>query len=467
MMRRYFFGPLVLALALVGWLGDANAEEEGPELTVTDIFRLIEANGQYAFAAAAAEIDIAKARLDEASAALYPSLSLNATGQRYQSSKKGLVDNAEIYGALEVVQPIYDFGRSGASIDAAGSEFQATEQALITARNTVLIEGLALFFDLHASEVQLRAYNETHASAYVRWDRAKEQLALGRASPVEVAKALALVERTRLDYFLERSRNNTYRIRLEELIAGGLPEELISPPPPPASPPLDADRDEFARTVVDKNPEIAALGKQIEAAAARRGGVSSLPSLNAFGNVGHSSRDLRGRNEYAIGARLSWPIFDGGVQGATRNRLAAEESRLNARLEMKRRQLRLKAHSALMDLGVAYQRVVSAKAGLEYAARNLLRRQQLYSQERVADLGRAMIENSLAEATLIRATGSFNIEQARVALLMGEHPGRGLEEGYLSSVLGGEGAPQEDYIPKEGSGYGQEDQDKVNRNIEE
>ena len=154
-----------------------------------DVLGLIEANGDYAFQAAAADISIAKARLSEANAALYPSLTLDATGQKFESTVKGLEETSEIYGKLEVVQPIYDFGQTGSSIDAAGSEVEAAEQAMTTARNTVLMEGLALFYQLHASELQMRALNEMHASAYVRWDRAKENFGLGRASPGEVAEA--------------------------------------------------------------------------------------------------------------------------------------------------------------------------------------------------------------------------------------------------------------------------------------
>ncbi len=466
MGRTLLAGLLSAAVLTLAGGASSWAQEEDNQLTAARILQMIEDNGAYAYAEAAAGIDIARARLDEASAGLYPSLSLSATGQRFRSSSLSVTDNDEAYGALEVVQPIYDFGRTGAAVDAAGSDVKAAEQALITARNTVLLEGLALFFDLHASELQLRAYNETHASAYVRWDRVKEQLELGRASPVEVSQALALVEKTRLDYFRELSRNNIYRIRLEELIGGDLPEELIFPPPPPEKPPLDVIREDFAQAVMERNPDIVALTRQIEAASARRGGVSNLPSLDAFGSLGKTSRDVSGRNEYAVGARLSWSIFDGGLQGATRNRLAAEESRLNARLETTRRQLRLKAHKAMMDRDVSYQRVVSAKAGLDYSAKNLLRRQQLYSQERVADLGRAMIENSAAEAELIRATGAYQMERARIAMLLGEHPGQGLAADFLASVLGQQDAPSDDYIPKGGSGYGQEDQDKVNRNVE-
>ena len=465
-MHRSGHGLIIGAICLLGWTGVPAAQEQTSELSTLELLALIDANGKYAFAAAAADIDIARARLEEANSALYPSLSLDATGQRYQSTQKYREDNAEVYGTLEVVQPIYDFGQSGAEIAAADSEVAAAQQALVTARNTVLLEGLALFFELHASELQLRAYNEIHASAYVRWDRIKEQMGLGRASPVDVAKALALVEKTRLNYYRERSRNFTYRIRLEELIGDTLPVELISPPRPPEKSPPEVDREEFSRIVAARNPEMLALMKQTGATKARRGAISSLPSVEAFGNVGHSSRDMRGRNEYAVGARLSWPLFDGGIKGAQRNRLAAQESRLNARVEIKRRQLRLKAYQTLMERDDSFQRVIAAKAGQEYASKNLLRRQQLYSQERVADLGRAMIDNSQAEAELIRATGAFLLEQARIAMLLGDHPGKGLEPGFLASIMGTGEELGGGYVPKDGSGFGQEDQDKVNRNIE-
>jgi len=464
-MDLRWISPVFMPLLFLAEIATSWAQEAPSELTSLEILQLIEANGDYAFAAAGADISIARARLDEAKSALYPSLSLNTTGQVYQSTENN-IDNAEVFGALEVVQPIYDFGKSSSEIEAAGSDVEAAQQALITAKNMVLLEGLSLFYNLHASELQLRAYNEIHASAYVRWDRIKEQLGLGRASPIDVSKALMLVEKTRLDYYRERSRNNTYRIRLEELINQTLPGELIMPPPPPAKGPQETDREEFAKLVTQRNPEMMALMKQAKARGLQRSGISSLPSVEAFGNVGHSSRDLRGRNEYAVGARMSWPIFDGGIKGAQRNRLAAEESRINARMEVMRRQLRLKAHSALMNRNDTFQRVISAKAGLDYAQKNLLRRQQLYSHERVADLGRAMIENSQAESELIRATGAYRLELAGIALLLGDHPSKGLEDGYLVSIMGTKATPAQGYIPKGGSGFGQDDQNKVNRNTE-
>jgi len=461
-------GAWLVAVSLMGPAAMAWAQEAGDEAVgASRILELIEANGDFAFAEASADIGIARARQSKARAALYPNLGLTATGQRYQSSEKWRADNAEIYGTLEVVQPIYDFGRSSAEIDATGSDVAAAEEALSAAQGAVLLEGLALYYDLHASELLLRAKNEDHASAYVHWDRAKEQLGLGRASPVEVAETLTLVEKTRLVYYRERSRNNMLRLRLEELTGLTFDKELIAPPPPPGSAPPDIDREKFAQVVIDRNPALKGLVKQAEAAGIRREAVTSLPSIEAFGNVGHTSRNLRGRNEYAVGARLSWPIFDGGINSAERSRLAAEQSRILSRLENKRRELRLKTYEALMGLENSYQQVVSALAQHDFASKSLLRRQQLYSQERVADLGRAMIENTASEADLVRATGAYLSDLAAIAVMIGEHPARALEDGFLAGLDGVvHDRPDGQYTPKGGSGFGQEDQDKVNRRIE-
>jgi outer membrane protein TolC len=455
----YIFVPMFFMTGMaISW-----AEEPPPMLSPLEILELIEANGDHAFAVAGADISIAQARLEQAKSALYPSLTLNSTGQIYRSTQKSN-DNAEIYSALEVAKSIYDFGKKGVGIDAAGYDMEAAQQALITTKNAVLLEGLALFYNLHASELQLRAYNEIHASAYVRWDRAKEKYGQGRTGPIEVSEALMAVEKTRLDYYSERTLNVRYRMRLEELINQSLPEELISPPLPPEKPPHEADREEFIKLVMQRNPEIIALLKQAKAKGLRRSAITSTPSVEAFGNVGHSSREISGRNEYSVGARMSWKVFDGGLKWAQRNQLAAEESRINAHMELKRRQLRRKAHFALMNRADVFQSVISARAELDYTQKKMLRRQQLYSLERVTDLGRAMVENTQAEAALIRATGAYQLESASIAMLLGDHPSKGLEDNYLISVMGPEKVPNEGYVPKSGSGFGQDDQNMINKN---
>ena len=107
----YIFVPMFFMTGMaISW-----AEEPPPMLSPLEILELIEANGDHAFAVAGADISIAQARLEQAKSALYPSLTLNSTGQIYRSTQKSN-DNAEIYSALEVAKPIYDFGKKGVGI---------------------------------------------------------------------------------------------------------------------------------------------------------------------------------------------------------------------------------------------------------------------------------------------------------------------------------------------------------------
>jgi outer membrane protein TolC len=203
------------------------------------------------------------------------------------------------------------------------------------------------------------------------------------------------------------------------------------------------------------------LDKQVEASAFRRDGVKALPSLDAFGSLGSTSREIRGRNDYAVGARLSWPIFDGGTTNARKMRLAAEEGRLIAKREAKKSELRRLAYQLLMDRDDAYQQVISALASADFTDKNLMMRQQLYDQERVADLGTAMIEHTGSEAQMVRATGAYYMVMARIATVLGEHPGRGLDPAFLTETIGLKIAPQGEFVPKAGTGFGQDDQNEV------
>ncbi len=444
----------------------AQEVEIGPKYTPEQIVRFIEKNGKFAFAAAEADIGAAKAQLSKARAALFPSLTFSSTGQLYESTQQYRGDNAEVLANLEVVQPIYDFGKTYDAIKAERSSIEAAEKKYISARNTVLLEGLAAFYSLHASELLERAVYEAHSSAYVRWDRTKELKKYGKKSALDVAEWLSNVEKTRLVYYRERSRNNALRLRLEELTGKSLAGELINSPEPPKSKIIDFDFEKVADLVEKKNPDLAALRKQVQALRFKREGTVSRPKLEAFGDVGHSSRDLRGRNEWAVGARLNWNIFDGGIIRAERSRLAAQESRASSVFEVKRREIRRKAKNLVTDINDSWQQIVSAFARKSFLSKQLLRRQEVYQQERVTDLGTAMIDDTRAESEMVRATGAYYVDMARLMVVMGENPAKIFDKNFINTLKKTLALNAgESFVPKSGSGFGQDDQDKVNKNV--
>ena len=113
----------------------------------------------------------------------------------------------------------------------------------ISAQYSVLLEGLKVYYDLHASEVKLRALYEMHTHAYLRWMHARDHLELGKETPIAVAEKLGRAEASRLDFFRERTNNILLRDRFVEMTGLSLPEELIDPPRPPANKPPNMDSD--------------------------------------------------------------------------------------------------------------------------------------------------------------------------------------------------------------------------------
>jgi outer membrane protein TolC len=460
---KTFLGPVVLALAVTVTPRGAAAQDPQAELGPAELLELIKTNGKYAFAAAAADIDAAQARLDGALSNLFPKLTGTVSAKRFESKKRAETRNSDVISKLELVQPIYDFGQTYSRVKAARSNKLAAQERLRIARNIVLQEGLAVFFNLHTSDLTLHSLNQAHAQAYVRWNRSKERLSLGRTDAIDVSERLALVEQTRLLYYRQRSLNGSLRLRLEDLTGTAFSGEMIDSPKPPASRPKNVDMDKLLALAEKNNPEIAALARHAEALAFERDGTAARPRIEAYGNLVGNTREAKGRDDWAFGARLTIPFYDGGVKEAERSRLSAEHRGVMAEFEVRRRNLRRQIREGVLARNDSWQQIIAAQAELDVAGRRLAQRQRLYEQERVADLGTGMIDFSRSEATLMQAIGAFYVDSARLAALIGEDPSRGMKVNFLVEIMGSADTPDnQQYTPKEGSGFGQPDQDKIN-----
>ena len=455
---------LALALTLAPHQTAAQTEAPGQPVSAETVLAKITERGNIYFAEAAADLASAEARLERARAALFPTATALYEGERYKSRLHTEKDKAETYGSVQVTQRLFDFGKSWNTIDAARADAEAAKQLDLDARNTVLMEGLALFFDLHASDLVVQALNQDHASAYVQWERAKERSGLGQQSPVEVAEKLADVEKSRLILHTEQRRNMDLRLRLADLTGLPFDKEMLGSPTGPKDKPAVIDAEPFEKAVLARNPKLQALAGRLTSLRLAREGTGTFPYIDAFGAVNQYSRPSATRDEWTAGARITWPFMDGGRQSAERSRLAAEMVRTEARLERAKRDMTREARVTLRERDNAWQQLIAARARFDYAKKYLLQRQRLYEQERVTDLGRAMIGFTEAEAGVVRAAGTLHQVDARLAVLLGEHPARSLEKDFIVRALGSGAVEKKDsYETKGGSGFGQQDQNKINR----
>ena len=256
-----------------------------------------------------------------------------------------------------------------------------------------------------------------------------------------------------------------------ELINQALPHELIFPPPPPTTTPVEVDIEKFSQFVLQRNPEILALTKIAKAKGFQLSEINSTSKIDPAGNFEQLAGNFEqlyenfcGSKDHYVEPKESRLLLENRIMEAKRDLFAAEERQAKAILMFKQRQVRLKAHKAIMDRDNAYQRIISAKSSFDFAQKKLLRSQQLYSLERATSIGKAMIESTKAETELVQATGDYLLELAGIAKLLGDNPLKGLEKDYLFSTIGLNTTQIESYIPKTGSGFGQVDQDELNRN---
>jgi len=384
-------------------------------------------------AQANATTDIARARLDLAQSALRPRIEFNADARRFQSMLKAETRSSDVVSRLEIVQPIYDFGRSFGAIDAAEQQARAHEATALDVRNRLMLEGLALYYELHASDLDVQALQEDNTIAFFRMGRLIEKDAIGAANPIDMIELQGVAERARYIYINARSKNRGLRLRLAELTGSTFDETTFSPSPPDDGP-FEVDAEKIIDRAEAAQPELAALRHSKQAQAGRRDSVGLTPRIEAYGRLGESTRNLRGRDDWALGARLVVPLYEGGKRQAERARFGAEVRRLDSAIEARRRALGREVYVTILQRSDNWLRIRAAGTAYKAMRRRLLLEQLQRSQDREASVGGTSAKLTHIEAELVRAIGAYHVAGARLAALMGLHPAMSFKPDFLEDL---------------------------------
>lgn len=120
-----------------------------------------------------------------------------------------------------------------------------------------------------------------------------------------------------------------------------------------------------------------------------------------------------------------------------------------------------RVQETVTGINVSWQGIVAAMAKLDHARKNLALQQQLYSQEQSTSLGAAMTVETKSEAQLVKATGEYYGYLVRLAVYLDLKPEEGLAPVFPSRLMKmGLGDTGAQFVPKEGSGFGQDDQNE-------
>jgi outer membrane protein TolC len=417
-MKPWLIG-LVLLCPLAAW------SDDGQPLTL-----------QQALAAADApypQLDIAKADLaiaqaDQQLAASSTDVYVDLEGEL----RSGIPDTGPNEGSLTpdnmlrlvANKPLFDFGYSRRTLEAAKRDTRSRELNLLQTRDARRIAIMARFFEVLMADMEYSTASEYLAVAYTHWDDSKSRLELGQISQ----SAFDKLESTYMDFRERRSRAAKQLVFTRQKLAdamnrpGQLPRDLATPDLSGNNVPLP-DYQSLLPLAEKGNPEMRALQARIEGTMLRAQAVRDerKPTVDVQLIGASYSRKATTRDRVSAGLVLNWPLYEGGRNDALVARELAQRDRLVSQLA----QTKLDLSEQLMDLldeidSLRTSSRQAAKAESRYRDAALDRARGEYEMEYRTNLGFAMADEQAAEMRKTRVEFRIALALEKLKALVGE-----------------------------------------------
>lgn len=324
---------------------------------------------------------------------------------------------------LRIQKRLYDFGRTRQQMEAEETELEALKinrQAEIERRK---IDIARRYFDVILSDLKFAWQDEAMATAYVTYDRIRDQHELALRSDVDLLRAEADYQKVRMSrYQAEIQQRRTRALLAEEL---NRPDQLSSKLLRPALNVRNnkiAEYDELIKRMQTSNPQIKLAQQRLQAAARRlqAARIEGRPELTAEVDIADYSRETAGNNNWRAGLYLTVPLFDNPQIKAQVAKKRADWLRQKAELadiKLQMRQQLLELWQDVQFLQVSYEQLMAEMDAREIA---LDKSRALYEMEVKTDLGNSMV--NVSEMQFKQAQLEFNLTIAWMKLhwLLGE-----------------------------------------------
>ncbi|MFN7129669.1 MAG: TolC family protein [Brevundimonas sp.] len=376
-------------------------------------------------AAADAEADAAKGRLQQARSARAPSLSLTGTvGQGRLDPKEffglGAADVTPRAAQLTLEQPLFTGGRAAAGIARARAGMAAADAGGDAVQGQVVMAVVQAYGDMLAADEVLRLYRELAAQTLEIERQARERFRAGETPSTDVAQAASRAAEARADLARAEGMQVSARARYRNLT--GLEPVDLQPIPP--NPPLPGSFDEAMAVAVGGSPALRQARADLEAAeaAARAARGERLPTVSAFVEAG-SVRDQffpdYRADSATVGIRGRWTLFSGGLTSGKIAETSADVRAASARLRAARMGLEEQVLAAWQDIHTAE---LVAKASDEQSAAAVQALTSVRHEVRVGLKPQIDLLNAEREATAAAA----NATQAKTARIVAAYRLKGL-----------------------------------------
>jgi outer membrane protein len=303
-----------------------------------------------------ASVDAQKARVEQALAAYYPQINLNTSYNwntfNYVSLGGAVRTYTYNWTFLDVFavgptlnQTIYDFGRTSNSVKINRENVKASEQDLVTTRQTVILNVQQAYFGVLQGQKLVEVAKEIVTQTQQHLDQAQGFYQAGTRPKIDVTKAE--VDMANAQLALIQANNNFAVAQVTLNNAIGFTQSLTFPVEDILGfTPREHQLEDIVKTAYDQRPEILQIKakQRSQEAAVNLARSSYYPILS--GNAQYLMRGSHMPNDMTwdmfFGAILTIPIFSGfsspnqvaEQQANLRNLISQEEAlKLNIRLE--------------------------------------------------------------------------------------------------------------------------------------
>ena len=325
--------------------------------------------------AADADTVAAEARKGQAQSAWYPfvNLSTGYSRSRTFSTQTGLSDvssNSFVRGDLNWM--LYDFGRTGASVDRADALAAVSRETAVTTRDDVVFVAKVAFYNVLRTQKTMEFQRENLRQREALLRQATAFYEAGVRAKIDVARAEANLYGARAQVSQAENDLRVARITLLQRIGVEGPAEFgLSGQLPELA--LPGTLPDWVAEAEKTRPELRALLEKERAAAESLRGARSeyYPYLTGSAGIGYGADTFPLEQNYGAAVTLNFPLFSGFLTREQVKEASATISSTQYELTETRRRVRLQVETSAYGVQEAQERLGARKKEREASEENL------------------------------------------------------------------------------------------------
>jgi TolC family type I secretion outer membrane protein len=427
-MLKQLIITLIVLFVNVLTLNPVNAAER---LTLRGCIDLALKN-QPTIIAAQESVNAGQGRVTQATSPYLPQVSAS-TGYAESHSLGGALGDSiskSYTTSLSVNQILYDFGRSGNTLDAARLGTRSAERDADRVVNEVILNVKQSYYALLAAGKLMLVAKKTIEQAESHLRQAEAFFRVGSKPRFDVTRAEVEVNSAKLGVI---NAKNSVRLRTIGLFnAMGInPEKDIEIDDILSAPVFIPPMEQALAESVGTRPEMLKTEADIEAARAKVKAEESnyLPTLSANGaynwargtaEMGTFKGDIQ--NSWNAGVTLSMPLFEGGLTKGKVREARANLRSVQAQGDTFRQSIIIELNQAYADIESATSRIAVSEISLKKARENLELAQGRYEAGvgPYIEVTDAQVASVNAETDHVQALYDYQLAVARLYKAMGK-----------------------------------------------